>query len=323
MKNVYIKKDILTDNLLDHNALGTYISLRAMYQQDKPIRYISVNELCYELYGNTTYTRYTKEKVMDGLSQLITAGVVTKVDEISKTEFVLDLSNLHINSAKGTTDYYTVVTTDEIQTILNYTGRVDKFALLRYFIVVIGSISYITTIKDARGTYEDAHNFVGYMPQTYLAEASFISESSACTYMSILEELQLIYVYRHTDLKWNAETKQISSFVNKYGRFQNREMIEYFAKNYESFTNIDTINKMRKKKDVNYRRSLMQKYRYFYNGHEYDSKTLNEIYAYIHLKNQEVIQKIKQADTDEKRTYYESLLINEMIFKDKIELQGE
>lgn len=315
MKEIYIKKSILGNNQFDHNAIGAYIALRSIYLQDKPVKCVSINELCYELYGNTTFTRYTKEKVMAGLSQLIKAGVVTKVDEISKTEFLLDLSNLHINSAKGTTDYYIIVTTDEIHTILNYASRVDKFALLRYFVVVIGSISYITTIKDARGTYEDAHNFVGFMPQTYLAETSYISESSACTYMSILEEIHMIYVYRHTDLKWNAETNQISSFVNKYGRFQNREMIEYFAKNYESFTNIDTINKMHKKKDVNYRRSLMQKYRYLYNGHEYDSKTLEEIYAYIHAKNQDVMEKIGQADTDEKREYYESLLNDETIFE--------
>lgn len=317
MSDVYLKKSVLANKEYDSNAIGTYVALRMMYMQNKPIRYVSINELCYELYGNTSYTRYSREKIVAGLQQLIDANLVLKTKEISTTEFVLDLSNLSIDSSKGTTDYFVVITTDEIHAIMNYTERVDKFAMLRFFAQVIGSISYITTIKDARGEHGDVHNFVGFMVQSYLAEVSYISESSAITYMQILEELHLLYVYRHTELKWDSESNQISSFVNKYGRYKNRDLIKYFAENYESFTNIETVKKMQKKKDTNYRRSIMQKYRCFCNGTMYDEETIKEMRSYVQLKNEQMLVKIESAESDEQRKKYEMLLLDESVFETK------
>ena len=314
MSNIYIKKNILTSKELSDDAIGTYIALRCIYTLEKPIQYVSINRLCFELYGNSKFTRYTKEKISHGLDQLISTGIISKLETISKTEFILDLSNLFINSDKGTTDYFVIITDEEIKTIFNHNSRCDKFAMLKFFTLLIGSISYSTTIKDARKTYGDTNNFVGFMPQSYLSEIANISESTTNIYLSILEELHLIYVYRHSDLKWNSETKQISSFVNKYGRFKDKEMITYFAENYESFSNIETIKKMQKKKDVNYRRSLMQKYRCLCNGHQYDTKTIEEIREYIHLRNEITQDKIKQAETDTKRDFYATLLYDETIF---------
>lgn len=316
MNNIYLKKSIISDKNLDQNAIGTYMALRSMYIQDKPVRYTSVNELCFELYGNSRYTRYTKEKVTNGLNQLISIGLVNKLQDISKTEYILDLTNLHINSTKGTIDYFVVITDDEMHKVFNYQSHIDKFALMKFFSMLIGSISYTTTIKDTRGAYSDVNNFVGFMPISYLAGVSNICESSASIYLSILEELQMIYVYRHTDLKWNTETNQISSFVNKYGRFKDKELIEYYAQNFESFTNVETVKKMQKKKDANYRRSLMQKYRCLCNGHKYDEKTVLEIYSYICLKNEETREKIAKAKTEEQREFYESKLHDVTIFSE-------
>lgn len=318
MEYVFIKKEILADSELDQYAIGAYIALRMIYLQDKAIRYVSINELCYELYGNTEFTRYTKANVVAGLKQLITAGVVVQIDELGKSEFVLDLSKLHINSAKGTSDYYVVITVDEIRKIFNHVGREDKFSLLRYFVNLIGSISYTTTIKDIRGADGYINNFVGFMTQTYLSNISYISESSGIAYTSILEELQLVYVYRHTELKWDTTNNQISSIVNKYGRYENREMIKRFAENYESFSNVETVKKMQKKKDTNYRRSLMQKYRCLYNGHPYDIATQRQIYAYVHLKNQELLQKMEKTNSEEQRKYYETQLNDESVFDEII-----
>ena len=251
MDEVYLKKSVLANSKLDSNGIGTYIALRMMYLQNKPIRYVSINELCYELYGNTSYTRYSREKITAGLQQLMNLGLVVKIEEISKTEFLLDLSGLHIDSTKGTIDYFTMITAEEIHAILNYKKNIDKFAMLRFFAQVIGSISYITSIKDIRGANADVHNFVGFMTQSYLAKVSCISESSAIAYIQILEELQLLYVYRHTELKWDSETNQISSIVNKYGRYKHKDLIKCFAENYESFSTVETVKKMQKKKQRN------------------------------------------------------------------------
>ena len=318
MKLIYLKKDILANSKLDHNAIGVYIALRMICEQDEPIKYISINSLCFELHKNTSYTRYTKEKIERGLNQLIENGLITLISKINKSEYIFDLSKLYFNTSKGTTDFYILITADEVRTVCNYSGHIDKFALLRYFVMIIGSISYSTTINDIRGFYKEINNFVGFMPQTYLAEISHISECSAGTYMSILEDLQLLYVYRHSELLWNSETNQISSFVNKYGRFENQELIEYYAKNYESFNNVETVKKMQKKKDANNRRSLKQKYRYLCNGQKYDQATINEIYEYIHSINLEQLQKIEQIESKEKKDYLYSQLLDETVFDGKI-----
>lgn len=308
LNDIFLKKEILNHELLNDNAISTYIALRSMYLQDRPITYVSINQLCYELFGNITYTRTMKEKIQDGLNQLIGQQIISVKDQIGKSEYLLDVSGLHIDSSKGTKDYYTKVTLDEIRTIFNVTGRIDKCALAKFFVLTISTINYTETIRTIRGEFADIHNFVGFMPMSYLATIAGVADSVAGSYMAILERQQLLYVFRHTEYKWDIEKNKISSFVNKYGRYKDKEYIRMYAVNYENYSCISTVSKMQKRKDANKRRSLTQKYHSMCSGKKYSEKETQEILEFMYQKNQDIKTKITEMRNRELKEYEQGIL---------------
>jgi hypothetical protein len=231
MRFIYVSKRITSNLELDNNVIGAYVALRSLYTSEKEIMYVSDNMLCYELTGNKPFTRYFKESVHDGLAVLIDTGLVKVIETVSKTEYILDLSDLFISSVKATDegDYYTIIYPDEIYKIFNLEGKTDKFALCRYFIQMLGTINFNEGIYvGSGGGTEMISNFVGYMTSEYLAKITGISNDIGLNYTSILEELELVYVYRHD--KYIHKDGTIKSFTNHYGRYEDAEHIVQFAK---------------------------------------------------------------------------------------------
>lgn len=286
--NIYLSKTICSNLELNNETIGVYVALRSLYRTDKSAVYISDNMLCYELLGATNFTRYFKQSVHDGLMNLIDSGLISVVAAIGKSEYILDLSQLHIDNCKEAKNteknFYVTVSMDEIHRIFAAEGKTDKFSLCRYFIQLIGSINFSQSIYIGTGSVtKRINNFVGYMTTEYLAKISGISKDIGINYTSILENLKLIYVYRHDS--YIHEDGVIKSLPNHYGRYQDSAHIKEFAVQYETQTNFfsDATNLI--KKQNNKGRSLSQKYNALCNGKEYTIEEIKEIYEYIHAKN--------------------------------------
>ena len=186
----------------------------------------------------------------------------------------------------------------------------DKFKLLRYFITCLRTICRTQGIYVEQSTKQ---NFVGFMTQEYLCEQIGICYKSNFKliqqYNDVLEEYQLLYIYRHTEMKRDKKTGQIKSFANHYGRYEDKDDIEIFALNYEKTCGVQ--EEIVQSDKSNQRRRLSSQYNnlcYDFDRYVdiYSDKELIEIYKYIHFKNGEIEKELETAK--EGTEYYDRLL---------------
>lgn len=304
--NIFLNNNIISDLKLNDYEIATYVALRSIYSSARDTQFVSYNMITYELFnGKCTNTASTYIKI--AFQSLVDKEFVTIIEQLSTTEFVLDLKKLYFETSD---EYYTVIRLDEVHSIMNINNKMDKFKLLRYF------ITCLRTICRTQGIYIDQfakQNFVGFMTQEYLCNQIGVSYKSNFKliqqYNDVLEENKLLYVYRHTEMKRDKVTGQIKSFANHYGRYEDKDDIDVFATNYEKTCGAN--DEIVQSDKSNQRRRLSQMYnnlcydfdRYLW---EYDDKTLIEIYKYIHFKNEEIEKELETAI--EGSAYYDTLL---------------
>ena len=307
--NIYLSNTVISDLQFNDYEIATYVALKSIYTSNRDTQFVSYNMITYELFnGKCTNTASTYIK--DAFNSLVDKGLVTIVEKLSTTEFVLDLSKLYFEYSNGSNEYYTVIRLDEVHSIMNIANKMDKFKLLRYF------ITCLRTICRTQGIYVDQsakQNFVGFMTQEYLCEQIGICYKSNFKliqqYNDILEEYQLLYIYRHTEMKRDKKTGQIKSFSNHYGRYEDKADIEIFALNYEKTCGIQ--EEIVQSDKSNQRRKLSSQYNnlcYDFDRYvdTYSDKELIEIYKYIHFKNVEIEKELETAK--EGTEYYDRLL---------------
>lgn len=307
--NIYLSNTVISDLQFNDYEIATYVALKSIYTSNRDTQFVSYNMITYELFnGKCTNTASTYIK--DAFNSLVDKGLVTIVEKLSTTEFVLDLSKLYFEYSNGSNEYYTVIRLDEVHSIMNIANKMDKFKLLRYF------ITCLRTICRTQGIYVDQsakQNFVGFMTQEYLCEQIGICYKSNFKliqqYNDILEEYQLLYIYRHTEMKRNKKNGQIKSFANHYGRYEDKDDIEIFALNYEKTCGAQ--EEIVQSDKSNQRRKLSSQYNnlcYDFDRYvdTYSDKELIEIYKYIHFKNGEIEKELETAK--EGTEYYDRLL---------------
>lgn len=299
--DVFISKTILHNVDIDDNTMGTYIALRSIFNQNRQLQYITDRMLCYELCGHNNYTKYMRQSIVKGIENLTALGLISIKEHIGKAEYIIDMTNLYIPDG----DFYVVIADTEVRSIFGATNT-DKFALLRYFSCLVGTINLTDFVytKD----FDDGvlSNFVGYMTIKYISFLAGIPEKTAINYNSVLEEMEMIYIYRHE--KYNVNNGEIRSLSNHYGRKCYEKYIKQFAEEYEHCIG-EGKSIIEAKKDANAKRSLTQKYNAFMNDTEYTEDEVIALYTQVLLHNDKC-QKIINGSMDE-----------EMIAKAKKELK--
>ena len=307
--NIYLNNEVISNLSLTDSELGVYVALRSIYLSNRNYQCVTYNMIAYELFGNKEYKRTISESIKSSFKSLVDKGFITIIDELSSTEFIVNLSKLYINMENEDT-YYTVIRDDELHTIMNITAKIDKFKLLRYFIICMKTICRTTGVyKD----YDTKQNFVGFMTQEYLCSLIGVSHDTNSkliqTYNSILEKNKLLFIYRHTEMKRDKKTGQIKSFANHYGRYEDKDDIETFALNYEKICGVH--EEIVQSDKSNERRRLASQYNnlcYDFDRYSnlYSNEELIEIYKYIHFRNNEIEKELGTAK--EGSEYYDRLL---------------
>ena len=223
---VYLKKSLVSE--LTSNGLLAYVGLRSIYNKEESEAYVSTNLIHYRLCANGNCTRSWKDNILSGIDELVGRGLIKVVEEINKTEIIYDLSGLYFEN-----EYFIQIELEDIRRVLSLPCRTDKGALLKYFVVMVGSFS---NIKYESYTLPK-RSFVGFMPISYLAREARISESSAMTYNSILEDNKIIFVYRHPT-GYVDDEGMYHNLNNNYGLYEDKKYIRQFAKSYEAYTDI-------------------------------------------------------------------------------------
>lgn len=322
MKKLFLNNAVIRDTNLSDYEVAVYVALRSLYDSQKELQYVTYNSVVFELYGNLQISRRYMDHIKFALNSLVKNGLIKKIDSISATEFIVDMSGLHFeqNSEKGV--FYTAITLEEVHRIMNIDTPKDNFAILRYFIILISSICHDKGTYDHFSCYDAHTDFVGFMTQDTLSGWCGTTKARIIEYNSILETEKIIYTYRHTQNKKDKETGQIMSFPNHYGRYEDKEWIIQFANEYVATFNLketETLVKAEKSR-VNKRYAaiynLLVKDFNRYIGNFSDMELI-ETYKYIHGKN--ICNEKELRNIEEGTAFYDNILRkikNEDLFDD-------
>lgn len=302
--NIYLENEIINDLQLSDSELGVYIALRSIYQSTRDKQYISYNMIAYELYGNADYKRAIFNQIKSACNALVEKGYIVVFEQLSTTEFVVDMKKLYIDTDKQDT-YYTVIYDNELHSIMNLNCKADKFKILRYYVICLRSICR------TQGIYEDCYsvktNFVGFMTQEYLSQNSGIHINNILSYNKILMENHILYVHRHDEMARN-ELGEFRSFPNHYGRYSDKDDIIAFSHAYLKSQGIR--NDIVQSEKANYKRSNSAKYNNLCRDLDryiniYSDNELIEIYKQIHHDNELIEEEL--SSTKEGSVYYDRL----------------
>ncbi len=304
---LFIPESLTNNSNFSNYAIATYCVLQALsIPTYMPLQCITHHQIIYYLTGKTDQQR---NKIVDyvkcGINELIDNHIVIKKKEFQK-HLLLDCSNLRINTKQ---DKFTVITFKEVQKIFKV-ENINNFLLLKYFILLIGTISSKIAVYLEDGSFKN--RVIGNFTIDYLSELSGISDRSIIEYNKILEEIQLIYIFRQEDFVIDKENN-IKRLSNIYGRFKDFEYIRQFANNqqkhYESYRYVENNNKK-----ANTKRRLAQMYQQLQKGggKNYTEQEITDIYNYVKKENkkyermyakngyEEYLDKIRDTDIFDK-----------------------
>ncbi len=301
MKKLFLNNAVIRDTNLSDYEVAVYVALRSLYDSQKELQYVTYNSVVFELYKNLQISRRYLNHLKAALDSLVERGLIKKVDSISNTEFIIDMSNLHFEQNTGKGIFYTVITLEEVHRIMNIDTKKDNFAILRYFIILISSICHDKGTYDHSDCYGAHTDFVGFMTLDTLADWCGTTKARIIEYNSILETEKMIYTYRHSQNKKDKKTGQIMSFSNHYGRYEDKQWIIQFANEYVATYNLketETLVKAEKSR-VNKRYAaifnLLVKDFDKYIGN-FSNEELIGTYQYIHSKNLCNEKKLREAE---------------------------
>lgn len=269
---VYLKKDLVKD--LDTDALLAYIALRSIYHKDEEEFYVSINMLCYRLFGDATYTRAFKDSIVRGLNTLIDRCIVVVKEQISKMEFIINGQGLYFEK-----EFFIGIDLEYIKMACHIDVRVDRGSLVKYLLTMVGTLcndpGYFQGCE-----YKHMTGTIGFMPISYIAQESGISEQTACTYNTILEDNKIMYIYRFHHTYYDEVQERVKSLNNLYGLYESKKDVLKFARGTAAKYGVD----FKDSRDADKRRSLSMKYNAMQKGKQYSEEETKEILEYIKSK---------------------------------------
>ncbi len=216
----------------------------------------------YALWG-TFESQKPNRRMMDsiksGLNELINSGIISYEEVLSSFEYVLDLAKLEIDTSKATEtkDFFVIVQDTEIHTIMNSKAQ-HKFKLCRYFVFLVGTFNSKTQI--------------GFSPLGYMVDKIGISKPTIVEYNTLLEEMELIYIYRSTSCIRNSSSGEIKKITNTYGRYSDKAKVIQEGKAYTDTYGYGENESRHKLFSTSDKKSASMKYNFFVSG----KKTYND-----------------------------------------------
>lgn len=309
-----IPKSISDSNEYSNYAVTVYCLLQTLSVPNQlPIQCITCDQLVFYLTGDIPKRRNRiSDYIKCGLRELLDNNIVQKIEEFSK-HYILDCNNLWINSAQGN---FTKIYFNEVQKIFSV-KNVNQFSLLRYFILLVGTLSGKITVYLPNGEYKNC--VVGNFTIQYLSQLSGIGERTIIEYNKLLEENSLIYIHRQNDFVFE-EDNGIRQLPNVYGRFCDSEYVDIFSKNQKQHNDSYNYRKNNHEK-ANTKRKFAQMYLQLLKGRgeKYSNREILDIYKYVLEEN----KKYERMYDKEKNENYLDKIRDIEIFSKYDFLKGE
>ena len=309
MENLFLNKDLVTGNSLTVDGVLAYTALRIiidesipLYNQTNTVDCVSVNRLAYALVGDMDYEKVLIDSLVRGIAELSGGKWISIRKDLSTKasyEYVLDLSAMWLDTDK---DKFIIVSPNEVYKIMTCNEVMKKkISMLKYFMALISTFDWALDSK------------IGHMSQQFIAGLADNSTRTCQRYNDILEEMEMIFVYKSNDkVRINDKLKQIK---NCYSRFEDKYACEQYASNYENMYGVEhkIVQSKKNKSQADHNRRLGAIYNQIcFNNTDYDKETIKEVYKYINNKNKALQDEIdaKYAQTyltDSDKAYIEGL----------------
>ena len=309
MENLFLNKDLVTGNSLTVDGVLAYTALRIiidesipLYNQTNTVDCVSVNRLAYALVGDMDYEKVLIDSLVRGIAELSCGKWISIRKDLSTKasyEYVLDLSAMWLDTDK---DKFIIVSPNEVYKIMTCNEVMKKkISMLKYFMALISTFDWALDSK------------IGHMSQQFIADQADNSVRTCQRYNDILEEMEMIFVYKSNDkVRINDKLKQIK---NCYSRFADKYACEQYASNYENMYGVEhkIVQSKKNKSQADHNRRLGAIYNQIcFNNTDYDEETIKEVYKYITNKNKALQDEIdaKYAQTyltDSDKAYIEGL----------------
>lgn len=297
MNRLFLNKDLVTGSTLTQDGVLAYVALRIIIDESVPLYNkststdcISVNRLAYSLMDDMDYEKALTDALVRGIVELAGDKWISIRKDFSTKgsyEYVLDVSNLYLDTEK---DKFVIVSLDEVYKIMTCKEKMEKrIRMLKYYIALVSTFDWSLNSK------------IGHMSQEYIAEQADNSVKTCRRYNKILQEMEMIYIYKSNDkVRVNDRLKQIK---NCYSRYEDKSICEEYASNYENMYGVEhKIVKTQKNKaqaDTNRRLGAIYNQICFGNT-DYDKETIKAVYEYVVNKNK-ALQ--KEIDSKYAQTY--------------------
>lgn len=309
MENLFLNKDLVTGNSLTVDGVLAYTALRIiidesipLYNQTNTVDCVSVNRLAYALVGDMDYEKVLIDSLVRGIVELSCGEWISIRKDLSTKasyEYVLDLSAIWLDTDK---DKFIIVSPNEVYKIMTCNEVMKKkISMLKYFMALISTFDWSLDSK------------IGHMSQQFIADQADNSVRTCQRYNDILEEMEMIFVYKSNDkVRINDKLKQIK---NCYSRFADKSICEQYASNYENMYGVEhkIVQSKKNKSQADHNRRLGAIYNQIcFNNTDYDEETIKEVYKYITNKNKALQDEIdaKYAQTyltDSDKAYVKGL----------------
>lgn len=235
---LFLSKEILTTD----KETAVLAVLNGMYSNKQEQLFVSVTFIGYAMCGRFLKSEKRQERtILEGIREALKGLAEKNIIEIldqDKDNYVLSNKGLEIDTSK---ENFTVVELWELQKIFQNTNK--PFGVFEFFSMLIGTINNKT---------KEWH-----MSQDEMVEYWKYGKETINTYLHKLEELELIYVYRHKRRRADGTYYKLN---NSYGRYEDRKQVISAALEYsETVETSEFIEKVD-------RRSIKLRYNSYCNG---------------------------------------------------------
>ena len=275
-----IPKSLYENNEISSCATAVYCILQKLsIHSGLHIQCITYQTLTYYLTGEIPDRRnVVYGHIQSGLEELFKNGYV-KIVKNQQKHFVLDCSGLKLDTDSGN---FSSISFEEVQKIFQTKG-INNYCLLRYFILLMGSLVAKISVTLPNGNSKSG--IISNLPISYFAKQMDVSTKTIMDYNKVLEDAKLIYVYRQNDFILD-KNNSLKTLPNIYGRYEDKEYIDTFAHNQRQYI------KSYRHTDENYnnanqKRRLAQMYQHICKGKhaDYSKDEIILVYNYVLSEN--------------------------------------
>lgn len=227
---------------LDEKEATVLAILNGMYSNKHECLKTAINIIGHTLTGRFLRTTNRRDRtIIDGIKagirSLAEREIITILDQDNET-YVISNNGLEVDTEK---DKFVVVELWELQKIFAEANK--PFKVFDFFLNLVGTIN--NTTKEWHMSQDEMVMYWGYGKETINS------------YLEQLENMQLIYVYRHNKRRTDGTYYKLN---NSYGRYADRDMIIAEAQKYAGTVECEDEFK---KLD---RRSIKMRYNAYCNG---------------------------------------------------------